>query len=109
MRELIRAMAQLEDALLERYQVSPNEAMALCCIAADTLTAKTISDNIGLTASNTSKVLRALEDKRLIERKLGEVDRRQMYFSLTPEGISRLAMLKTEEIPIPTFIRPLFQ
>ncbi len=108
MRELINAMAELEAQLLGRYGVTPNEAMALCCLGGDTLTASCISENIGLSPSNTSKVLRSIEKKSLIVRSMGDTDRRQMRFTLTAKGQQLLLDLKNEEIEIPDFLRPLF-
>ncbi len=109
MRELIRAMADLEAQLQKRYGVSPNEAMALCCISEDRLTASKISDNVGLTPSNMSKVLRSLEKKGLVLRSMGDSDRRQMYFALSDDGLQLLRTIKTEDIEIPEFVRPLFE
>lgn len=40
MRELFKALSELETRLMEQYGVSLNEAMALCCIGGDTLTAQ---------------------------------------------------------------------
>ena len=37
MRELFKALSELETRLMEQYGVSLNEAMALCCIGGDTL------------------------------------------------------------------------
>lgn len=42
MRELFKALSELETRLMEQYGVSLNEAMALCCIGGDTLTASVI-------------------------------------------------------------------
>ena len=108
MRELIKAMSELETRLIARYGVTPNEAMVLCCLGGDTLTASRISDNIGLSPSNTSKVLRSMEKKNLVVRSMGDIDRRQMRFTLTAKGQELLLDLKNEEMEIPEFIRPLF-
>ena len=108
MRELIKALGELEMQLQKRYGVSANEAMALCCIRRDTLNASHISEAIGLTPSNTSKVLRSLEKKELLSRSLGDADRRQMRFTLTEGGVRLLETIKNEEIEIPQFIQPLF-
>lgn len=109
MRELMSAMADLEAQLLSRFDLSVNEAMALCCISCDTLTASVISENTGLLPSNTSKVLRSLENKELISRSLGQVDRRQMQFCLTETGRLRLQRLKSEGVDIPEFLMPLYR
>ena len=66
MRELFKALSELEANLIEQHGVSLNEAMALCCIGGDRLTASAISEHTGLSASHTSKVIRSIEDKELI-------------------------------------------
>ena len=83
MRELFKALSELEANLIEQHGVSLNEAMALCCIGGDRLTASAISEHTGLSASHTSKVIRSIEDKELIVRSLGDKDKRQMYFTLS--------------------------
>lgn len=40
MRELFKALSELEANLIEQHGVSLNEAMALCCIGGDRLTAE---------------------------------------------------------------------
>lgn len=108
MRELVLAMAELESQLQQLYRVSLNEAMLLCCIGQETLTASVISEQTGLAPSNTSKVLRSIEKKGLINRSLGEIDKRQMCFSLSDKGMETLMRIKNEEISIPEFLAPLF-
>ena len=60
---------------------------------------------MNLTCSNTSKVIRSVEDKGLIERVLGEKDRRQMYFILTDEGRRKLEEIENEQIEIPELLQ----
>lgn len=109
MRELFKALSELESQLIDRHGVSLNEAMALCCISSDTLTASEISEATGLSASHTSKVIRSIEDKELVMRNLGEKDKRQMHFKLTGKGQERLQGIKDKEIEIPKMLKPLFK
>lgn len=109
MRELFKALSDLEAQLMERYGVSLNEAMALCCIGEDTLTASVISEHTGLSASHASKVIRSIEEKELIIRNLGDKDKRQMHFTLSGKGSECLKMLKENEIEIPKLLKPLFK
>ena len=88
MRELFKALSELETRLMEQYGVSLNEAMALCCIGGDTLTASVISENTGLSASHTSKVIRSIEEKELIVRKFGDKDKRQMHLLYPIKGVN---------------------
>ena len=109
MRELFKALSELETRLMEQYGVSLNEAMALCCIGGDTLTASVISENTGLSASHTSKVIRSIEEKELIVRNLGDKDKRQMHFTLSDKGRECLEALKANEIEIPELLKPLYK
>ena len=53
-----------------------------------------IAEALGLSASNTSKVIRSVEGKKLITRLIGKEDKRQMRFSLTTEGKNRISDIK---------------
>lgn len=108
MRELLK-LSELEANLIEQHGVSLNEAMALCCIGGDRLTASAISEHTGLSASHTSKVIRSIEDKELIVRSLGDKDKRQMYFTLSDKGKICLNQLKENEIEVPKMLKPLFK
>ena len=101
MRELFKALSELEANLIEQYGVSLDEAMALCCIGGDRLTVSAISEHTGLSVSHTSKVIRSIEDKKeLIVRSLGDKDKRQMYFTLSDKGKICLNQLKENEIEV---------
>ena len=105
MRELFKALSELEANLIEQHGVS----LALCCIGGDRLTASAISEHTGLSASHTSKVIRSIEDKELIVRSLGDKDKRQMYFTLSDKGKICLNQLKENEIEVPKMLKPLFK
>lgn len=107
MRDLFLALSQLENNLIDSYGVSLNEAMLLCAISNETVAAKTIIERIGLTPSHTSKVIKALEEKKLIKRTLGEKDKREMYFSLTKKAQDCLAVIKVDGVDVPDMLLPL--
>jgi Sugar-specific transcriptional regulator TrmB. len=108
MRELVKALSILENQLVTKYDVNLNEAMALCSLSDGTLSASEISELIGLAASHTSKVIRSIENKKLIKRNLGKQDKRTMYFHLTDAGMETLTRIKADGIEIPDFLVPLF-
>lgn len=108
MRELLAALSELENHLMEEYGVSLNEAMVLCSIGAETVTASTIIERTGMKASHTSKVIRSAEKKNLLKRNLGEKDKRQMYFTLTAEGKKCLLEIKEKGVEVPDLLVPLF-
>ena len=60
---------------------------------------------IAESASNTSKVIRSVEDKKLITRLVGKTDKRQMHFALTPEGKSRITVIKNSTPEIPALLQ----
>ena len=107
MRDLMKALSMLESHLEESYGVTLNEAMVLCSIGDEIVTASSITACTGLTPSHTSKVIRSAESKKLIERKLGKQDKRQMCFSLTAKGKSCLAKIKEQGIDMPEWMLPL--
>ena len=55
-----------------------------------------------------SKVIRSVEDKGLLARKLGEQDKRQMYFTLTRKGKNCLERIKEQGVEVPEWLAPLF-
>lgn len=109
MRELFKALSDLENQLIALYGVSLNEAMALCSIGSEMLSASEISEMTGLAPSHTSKVIKSVEDKGFIKRNLGKKDKRQMYFKLTEKGNDCLLKIKEEGIDIPEFLKVLFE
>lgn len=108
MRELMLALSNFEDKLIQSHNVSLNEAMVLCAIGYDCVTATHISECTGLRPSNASKVIGALEHKGLIARQMGEKDKRQMYLSLTKSGKELLKQIKDYKFDIPELLKPIF-
>ena len=109
MRELFEALSILESGLLEAHCVSLNEAMVLCSIGKVTVTATMVVERTGMTASHASKVIRSAEEKQLLQRALGEKDKRQMHFTLTGKGRGCLEGIKEQGIEIPDLLVPLFK
>ena len=85
MRDLVKAVAELQDTLQERLGISLNEA-TWCCAASATAPRPPVKyrEAQGSKAPQTSKVIRTVEGKRLIERQCGNEDHRRMEF--TPVG-----------------------
>ena len=105
-RELQRAVNRFEAALERSYGICLNEGMALCSLSkAGRLSCGELGEMLGLTPSNTSKVLRSAESKGLVLRELCCKDRRQMHYSLTAKGRELLASVNCREIEIPEILR----
>lgn len=105
-RDLYRAIAEFEVQFMRLYALSLNEGMLLCTLLdRPELTSGEIAEALGLSASNTSKVIRSVEDKKLIIRLIGKEDKRQMYFSLTPAGKNRISDIKNAAFELPELLR----
>ena len=109
MRDIYKALSVFETAFEEMYAISLNEAMVLCALreAGKEITSTAISERTEMAPSHTSKVIRAVEDKGLSRRALGEVDKRQMYFNLTEAGKKRLDELDLDKVEVPEILKPL--
>ena len=107
-RDLQHAVARFEAAFERRYGLCLNEGMTLCTLSrSGRLCPGELGERLGLTPSNTSKVLRAVESKGLVKREPGCADRRQMYYSRTGEGRALLAALDCREVESPPLLREL--
>lgn len=101
-RDVYRAIIDFENSINRDFGLTLNEAMLLCCLSShDKITSTEISEALGLTCSNTSKVIKSVESKKLIKRSMGNEDKRSMLFNLTSKGEAKLTdmQLCTKELP----------
>lgn len=108
MRELFSALSSLENNLTEAHGVSLNEAMILCALGDECITASVIAERTGLRPSHASKVIGTLEARGYLIRELGKQDKRQMYLSLTDVGKGCLEQIKRYEFEVPALLKPVF-
>lgn len=107
-RDVYRAITEFEAQFEKRYGLGLNEGSLLCALhEVGRLSSGDIAKQLNLTQSNASKVIRAAENKGLIQRSLGDDDKRQMYFSLTPEGEHCLTQLHCCDIEVPAVLKQL--
>lgn len=108
-RDLQRTVNRFEAALTAAHGICLNEGMALCSLyPAGKLSSGQLAQMTGLSASNMSKVLCSLERKGLVERTLGEGDKRRMYFSLTRKGRLLLDSVDCQALIPPGFPETIF-
>jgi len=81
--------------------------MALCSLKSNKLSSSDLATALGLTHSNTSKVIKSIEAKGYIKRILGKDDKRQMYFILSSSGKDKLREIKAEEKNITSLLEKL--
>ena len=107
-RDVYRAITDFEARFEKRYGLGLNEGSLLCALhEVGRLSSGDIAKQLNLTQSNASKVIRAVENKGLIQRTLGDDDKRQMYVSLTPEGERCLTQLHCCDIEVPAVLKQL--
>lgn len=105
-RDIYRSIAEFEVQFTQVYNLSLNEGMLLCTLLnRPKLTSSEIAEVLGLSASNTSKVIRSVEEKKLITRLIGKEDKRQMHFTLTSEGKSRISDIKNAAFEMPDLLQ----
>ncbi|MEG0558932.1 MAG: MarR family transcriptional regulator [Muribaculaceae bacterium] len=104
-RDIYRSIYEFEHQFEKEYNLSLNEGMLLCSLLNEgLLSSGQIADALALSASNTSKIIKSVEIKGLIQRVLGQNDKRQMYFSLTPNGKATIQKIKATKLEIPKIL-----
>ena len=97
-RDIQHAIAAYETAFERQFGVCLNEGMTLCSLdGGGKLSSGRLGELLGLSPSNTSKVLRSVEAKGYVAREVSPEDRRQMLFSITPAGRALVQTLHCEE------------
>ncbi len=101
-REVYRIIQEFEQEFDKKYNMSLNEGMLLCILSkVGTASSGHLAKELGLTCSNTSKVIKSVEKKGFIKRVLGKEDKRQMYFTLSQSGAMQIEMIKNSDLKIP--------
>ena len=106
LRDINRAIAELERQFSQQFDVNINEAMLLCTLKGKgELSSGAIAEALGLSASNASKVIASSEKKNLISRNLCKEDKRQMFFSLSSIGKEKIETMRNEQIDLPDILK----
>ncbi len=105
-RNIQRAVVSFELKFEQRYGIGLNEGMALCSLLkAGSLSSGEIGELLGITSSNTSKVIASIEKKGLVKRVMGKQDKRQMYFSLTEKGTELISGIRCDKIDMSDLLK----
>lgn len=103
-KDIYKTLYQFEKAFAECNGMTINEAMILCCLKdGEAKTAGALSEFVGLSNSRISKVINTVEGKQLICRLINPNDKRQMLFSLTPEGRACIATMQGKDLGFDNF------
>ena len=104
-RDIYRAVTELENEMEAAYGLNLNEAMLLCNLSdKGSMTAGEVGECLGLTQSNASKVIRSLEKKELLKRSLDKTDKRIRHFRLTKTGEEKLDGMDCQSITLPPLL-----
>lgn len=104
-RDIYRAIAEFEIDFQHNFDMCLNEGMLLCSLNINKYSSSEIAEVLGLSNSNTSKVIKSVEKKGLVKRMVGKDDKRQMYFVLTDTGRKKLEAIKCGEFAIPEILK----
>ena len=104
-RDIYRSIGDFEANFQQTHDLCLNEGMLLCTLQKGKLSSGEIAAALGLTHSNASKVIKSVEAKGLVDRVLGDKDKRQMSFSLSEEGKKRLSSIKCDRVEIPELLK----
>lgn len=108
-RDIYRSIAEFEIGFQKKFDMCLNEGMLLCSLQNNVYTSSEIAALLSLSNSNTSKVIKQVENKGLVERIIGKEDKRQMYFKLTKEGEGRLSAIKCQDFEIPKLLQSVME
>lgn len=108
MRDIVSAMSELENTLIDHLGLTLNEAMTLCAIGEHSVAASVVAERTGMRASHCSKIISALERQELVYRSIDKHDKRQINMALTRSGKERLSLLKEYKIVVPEILAPIF-
>jgi transcriptional regulator, MarR family len=99
---IFRAVVEFERALETKFEMNINELMLLCMLANnESLLAGEIANEMGLSRSNASKVIAALERKGYLERHACKNDSRCQRCSITKEGLEQMEHINCDSFPPP--------
>ncbi|MGI6232068.1 MAG: MarR family winged helix-turn-helix transcriptional regulator [Prevotella sp.] len=109
-RKYYRAIVSFEMQLNKIAGINLNEAMLLCLLSEhDKMSAGELSAQLGLTPSNTSKVISNLEHNGLVRRMFCKEDGRSMLFRITKKGTDKLNSICCDQVQIPEGLKALAQ
>ena len=104
-RNIYRAIAQMELQFQKKFGLNINEAMLLCLLdTKKNMLSGEIADELDLSRSNTSKVIVAMEKAGYIRRQTGKDDSLNQCFHLTKEGEKLLADIHECDVCLPEII-----
>lgn len=108
-RNIYQAINDFETKFKQIYNINFHEGIILCILKEKTTSSGELSKILNLSTSNTSKIIKIMEEKKLIKRLMIKEDRRKMFFTLTEEGNLKAALIKCDQTLMPLTLRKLLK
>lgn len=101
LKDIFKAIHEFEASFLAQFGITLNEGIILCMLGDGPMKVGDICADCSLSSTRLSKVLRSMEQKGYITRRLGEEDRRTVYVELSPMGIEKRSTMSPDKVCIP--------
>lgn len=99
LKDIYKALYNFEKEFADKNGITINEGMILCCLKdGKSKSANELCEFVGLSNSRVSRVINTVETKGFIVREMGLADKRQMIFTLSDAGKSKVKEMLKQEI-----------
>lgn len=88
------AIFKMYNQVASKYDTTQAIGFVLLSIAKEGTPSTAIAPLLGMQATSLSRILKNLEDKKLIYRKTDSIDKRKVLIFLTPEGVEKRKIAK---------------
>ncbi|MBN1462233.1 MAG: MarR family transcriptional regulator [Paludibacteraceae bacterium] len=103
--EEYRAINEFEQKLHSTSNLCVNEAILLCLLhKGNSLSASEIASQLFLPAPHVSKLIKSLEKKGYISRKIDKIDKRKMIFSLNNIGVEKIQQISAYGVELASLL-----
>jgi len=100
-RKIQSALKRFEETLKAETGLSLNDALCLCSISKGIQEPGLLARELELSPSRLTRILDALEDRKFIQRKLSDADRRSISVLLTRQGEKIVNTYKCTGLEVP--------
>lgn len=103
--EEYRAINEFEQRFHSTSNLCVNEAILLCLLHKEnSLSASEIVSQLFLPAPHVSKLIKSLEKKGYISRKIDKKDKRKMIFSLNKNGVEKIQQISAYGVQLASLV-----
>lgn len=100
-KDVFKKIYKFENNLQSKFNISINEILTICSLSNMKMSSTELANEIGVSPSRMSRILKKLENKKFIKRTLSKNDKRKMIFNLTQKGKNKVKEVHNSDIKIP--------